>query len=121
MRKLVLLPTIALLLFVACYRPELLDGFQEPTPEITALITVHVCAYQATHTHHSASIILLGGLKEVIHPLTPHSWQNYVSVLHFRQRYASDSNERGDVRIADEGGCGWPDGKPMFPKRQIYG
>src|SRR5271157_210437 len=104
-----------------CYRPELLDGFQEPTPEISALITVHVCAYQATHTHHSASIILLGGLKEVIHPLTPHSWQNYVSVLHFRQRYASDSNERGDVRIADEGGCGWPDGKPMFPKRQIYG
>src|SRR5271157_1077085 len=85
------------------------------------LITVHVCAYQATHTNHNASIILLGGLKEVIHPLTPHSWQNYVSVLHFRQRYASDSNERGAVCIANEGGCGWPDGKAILPKRQIYG
>jgi len=46
---------------------------------------------------------LLGGLKEVIHLLTPHSWQNYVSVQHFRQRYASDSSERGNVRIANEG------------------
>src|SRR5215469_6855027 len=104
-----------------CHRPQLLNGTEKPTSEITSLAVRGMCV--SRHTYTTRCKYFLHGRSLASYPIRSGRTRGkpMFQLRTFGKDMLPAPGRHGDTPVANKGTYGLPSGKPMLPKWQNYG